>query len=549
MTASKCAPETNPAQDGSVESGESVQQTVSADPHPSVFRRICHAARRRRGLCWAMGIMVAVVLGWWVVPSTGGSRPLETFPAEALETAHVKRGAMKVTVESEGVLESASSELLISQVEWKTKIITLVPAGTPVERGDVVCELDTSRLETKLEQRRIYLTRAEAALARAKEEYEIQKMRNDRNVANAKMRWELADLEAKKYKDAEFEQQSAELGGARTLAEQELSRSKSNYEYTQRLSRKGYSSQTEVENARIGLFKSEIEVQVAGDKQRLHDEYTGVSRRSQLEATALQRKGEYERVNSRAELALLQREVSVKANQRSVMAHRRQFDRIQRNIEACTMRAPRAGDVVYAKSRRSSVRKEDRIQPGVDVRYRQALIELPDMSKMRVATRVHESQIGFLTEGLPVAIRLDAVPNEVFYGSLSYISRLPVNGEWPHTELRFYEAVVEIPDEITKEQVLKPGLNAKLEIEVERYDGVLQVPSEAVVTLGEQHRVYVVTDAGLEPRQVLIDRSNDASVEVLDGLSEGESVVLNPEAISLDESESDETLSGSVHAT
>ena len=100
---------------------------------------------------------------------------------------------------------------------------------------------------------------------------------------------ELAQLEAKKYVDAEFEQQQNKLDGARTIAEQELSQSQNRYEFTRRLSRKGYSSQSEVENSRIGLFKSEIEYQVAADEQRLHEEYTGVSRRARLEAIAKQR--------------------------------------------------------------------------------------------------------------------------------------------------------------------------------------------------------------------------------------------------------------------
>lgn len=538
MSASDSAPSGDPSsiQAAPVESPD-LQPVPEPSEAPVALRsRIYRAMRSRHGKMWMIGLTVSAVLLWGAVLSTSARKTGPRFPDDTpLETAFVKRAALQVSVECEGLLESASSELLVNQVEWRTKIIKIVPEGTYVERGDIVCELDASDLNTKLDERRVYLTRAEAGLARAREEYEIQKMHNDRNIANARMQWELADLEAKKYRDAEFEQQRAELDGARTIAEQELSRSQNNYNFTRRLSQKGYSSQSEVEVARIGLFKSEVQYQVAGDKQRLHEDYTGVSRRAQLEGTARQRKDELERVKQRAELALLQREVSVKANQRSFMAHRSQFDRIQRNIDACTVKATRAGNVVYGDARKSHVRKEDRIQEGTDVRYRQTLIELPDMAHMQVATRIHESRIGFLTEGLLVAVRLDASPDEVFRGRLVHISRLPVDGEWPNDELRFYEATVEIIDEITEDLGLKPGLTAKLEIEVERYDDVLQVPSEAVVTTGGEHRVYVLTDSGLTPRSVLINRSNDTAVEVLDGLVEGESVVLNPDAVPTDD--------------
>jgi len=488
---------------------------------------------RRR---WLIGFAVGAVLLGAVVTTSARKRGAVSPPAGSeLETASVKRAALTVTVEAEGVLESCSSETLISQVEWRTKIITLVPEGTEVERGDVLCELDASKLTTKLDQRRVYLTRAEAGLARAREEFEIQKLRNDRNIANTRMQCELAQLEAEKYVEAEFEQQQNKLDGARTIAEQELTRSQAAYDFTQRLSRKGYSNQTDVENARVGLFKSQIEYNVANDERRLHGEFTGISRRAQLEAIAQQRRGELDRVKQRAELAMLQREVSLKANQRSVMAHRRQFDRIQRNIEACTIQAPRAGVVVYADSRRSGVRKEDRIQPGVDVRYRQRLIELPDMAHMQCTARFHESQITFLSEGQPVIMQLDAADNEDFVGELAHVSALPVRGEWPHNEQRFYDAVVDIADEDTRELGLMPGLTANLEVEVERHESVLQVPADAVINSDDEHHVYVLSDAGPQPRQVLIDRSNDTSVEIVEGLLEGELVVLDPQALQADD--------------
>lgn len=74
---------------------------------------------------------------------------------------------------------------------------------------------------------------------------------------------------------------------------------------------------------------------------------------------------------------------------------------------------------------------------------------------------------------------------------------------------------------------LKPGLTAHIEIEVDERDSVLQVPVQAVVELSAQHYSCVLTEDGPELRPVHIGQSNDITIEILDGIAEGENVVLN----------------------
>src|SRR5581483_4490561 len=77
---------------------------------------------------------------------------------------------------------------------------------------------------------------------------------------------------------------------------------------------------------------------------------------------------------------------------------------------------------------------------------------------------------------------------------------------------------------------LKPGMTAEIEILVSRKKGALQVPVQCVVERGGKYRAYVKAASGIEGREVVLGGTNDTVIEAVDGLKEGELVLLNPRA-------------------
>ena len=63
------------------------------------------------------------------------------------------------------------------------------------------------------------------------------------------------------------------------------------------------------------------------------------------------------------------------------------LEKIQQQIEYCTIRAPHDGFLVYGDDDTRMVR----IEPGMSVRRKQDLFMLPDLSRMEVLTLLHES--------------------------------------------------------------------------------------------------------------------------------------------------------------
>jgi multidrug efflux pump subunit AcrA (membrane-fusion protein) len=74
-------------------------------------------------------------------------------------------------------------------------------------------------------------------------------------------------------------------------------------------------------------------------------------------------------------------------------------------------------------------------------------------------------------------------------------------------------------------------MSAEVRIIARELEGVLTIPLQAVVTRGDEMFCLVKTAFGTEPRTIQTGDYNDRFIEVKQGLQEGETVVLNAEAL------------------
>ena len=445
-------------------------------------------------------------------------------------TQVAKRLPFRVAVTERGTVDSLKSATLTCSVEGSTTIISIVPEGTLVKKGQIVCELDSSALREQETQQQITLTQAKAELEKAIKNVEIQLKQNESDIAAAALKRTLAELDYTKFTAAggEYEQQVGELEGTKKTFQEELSRAQENYEFTKRLAKKGYKTQNDVEASRIAALKAKINLDVEGDKLRVLEEFTHMRTVSELDANKKESLRECERVKMAGLAALAQYQSEVEARKLTHEVETVKLERLTKQIQACTMRAPQDGEVVYPSesSRRSDAQL---IQAGATVRERQTIIKLPDLSQMKVDANIHESRISLVKKGLPVLIRVDAAAGEVFEGVVDSVSSVPMSTNYMRPDLKEYEAVVQIREKPERiKGILKPGLTAAIEIVVSQRSNVLQVPWQAVVGIGPKRYAFVISGGRTERRDVVIGGSNDTSVEVLEGVKEGDLVAMNP---------------------
>ncbi len=511
---------------------------------PSVRRNIARRSPARYGLRTsprrgAIGkvLLVAIivlgaaggVLAWQgKLLSRGGEK-------SQLIVEPVKRGPLEITITERGNLESANNQTLVCMVEGEagTGILKIVDEGTLVEKDQVLVELDSSKLRNDATAQQIVVEQAAATLKTAEKNVEIQITQNDSDIAAAQLKLDLAVLDLKKYEEGEYEQLKNTIKGEIELAFEEQSRAKDKYDFTKRLIKKGYAKQSEVEADRVALSKANINLSVAEEKLTVLNNFTAKRQIAELHANSIEFERELSRVKLKAAAALAKYEADLSAARLKYEVEKSTYDKIQRQLEYCTIRAPRDGLVVYVNQRQGGFRggSEPLIYEGAKVKERQPIINLPDVKNMQVNARVHESKISMVRKGLPATIHLDAKAGETFHGEVSTVSLVPTSGNWPNVNLKEYITFIKLTDEIEKVSQLKPGLTAEVEILIDRLSDVLQVPVQSFVERGGRHFAWVVEGEKIVRKEVKIGDSNDQVTQVVSGLVEGEKVVQTPRTV------------------
>lgn len=476
-----------------------------------------------------------IVGGGWATWAKFGSVGGSSGAASRYLTDVVAKKPFKLNVRERGTVDSLKSVTLQSKVEGTTTIISIVPEGTQVKEGDLLVELDASVLVETEKQQVIAVTQAKAALAKAEQSLAIQKRQNESDIAAAQLALDLAVLDLEKFKSGDFLQQKSEMEGLVQVARETQKQAEEVFNFSKRLNAKGYVSTSQLEKDRIAFKKAGIDLAAAETKLKVLEEFTFPRTIKELTEKAEESKRARDRVERQGLATLAQFEADLEAAQLTLKVEEEKLTRAQTQIANSKIYAPQAGEVVYATEDDDRGDSTQVIAAGAQVRERKALINLPDLTQMKVDTRIHESLVSRVREGLPARVRVDAVPGKVFTGKVQTISSVPVDGDWMRPDLKEYSCVVVIDYTPGEDVSLKPGLTAEVEIVVQERKDVLQVPFQSLVSAGKTRYAYALTPDGPERREVVTGAANDTHVEILDGLAEGERVILNPRTHFADE--------------
>ncbi|MCY4187638.1 MAG: HlyD family efflux transporter periplasmic adaptor subunit, partial [Bryobacterales bacterium] len=157
-----------------------------------------------------------------------------------------------------------------------------------------------------------------------------------------------------------------------------------------------------------------------------------------------------------------------------------------------------------------------------------AIAAIPDLESLRVEFRVDEVDRGRVNEGQPVRIRIDAVPDVVLDGSVSWLSPIATlifNRLPPEKNFPAYAALDKIDER------LRPGMSTTVEIIVQRIENVLVIPSKASRQIEGKPTVFVQDGSSYRRVPIEVAATNGAEIVVAAGLQEGDVIALeSPEA-------------------
>ncbi len=145
-----------------------------------------------------------------------------------------------------------------------------------------------------------------------------------------------------------------------------------------------------------------------------------------------------------------------------------------------------------------------------------------DMSNLIFRGSIDETEVGRITEGMPVVITVGALQDLRLEARLEYIS--PKGVETNGANQFEIKAAIVVPEG----QTLRSGYGANAEIVLDRVQQAVSVPESALDFVGDTTFVYLLTDSvprqRFERRQVVTGLSDGIRVEIKSGLSVGEKV-------------------------
>lgn len=156
------------------------------------------------------------------------------------------------------------------------------------------------------------------------------------------------------------------------------------------------------------------------------------------------------------------------------------------------------------------------VSPGAYVQPGQDIVNLESIDPIKLDFRISEAHAAQVRAGQKVEITVDAFPGRAFAGTVYAIDPqidentrailLRAHGTNPNGELR-------------------PGMFARVRLELERHENAVLVPEQALVPMGKDIFVYRIVDGKAVMTKVDIGQRRNAMVEIVKGVSAGDMVV------------------------
>ncbi len=489
---------------------------------------------RRRGLALLGWVALAVVVVTLVALSINFfASPSQAETAAAADGSStewftVEPQSFRITVTESGDLDAASRLEIKSKVEGRPEIIYLVEEGSEVKKDQVLVRLDSDGLKTDIEEATLNTEKARADEVYARRGLEIQRSEAASSRAAAGVALALAELELAKWIKGDVPQRRRELALELQKAQRLVERTIRDYTISQQLYDKKFISLNDLEDSEIERLEANDGLLTAELALSVYDDYTYKTEEQKNRSAVDQAQSDLENEIAKAESEIARLEADLSSKTQTLAIREERLANLQRQLTASEIVAPEDGIVIYGTSVGRSRYRNDPMAEGRQVRYNETILFLPDIRQMVANLSVAEAYEPLVKVGQTVRVTVDARPGEVFIGTIDRTTPLTESGGWLNPGQREFVARVLLP--AGAEAELKPAMRCTGEITVGQVEDSLAVPVQAVFTEGEHHFVHLSAANGyLREQSVTLGRASETLVEVTDGLTAGDRVLLrNP---------------------
>jgi len=449
----------------------------------------------------------------------------------------VERGTFVLEREEDGELAALESLTVSSRIRGQIEF--LAKDLEEVEEGAVLIELDKTELKTDLKRAEDDLEASEKRLAEALRNLEVESGQLEVELERKRAGLGLAKVRLQTVQAGATSSSLsiAEMGLKASLAA--LSIADNNLRDVLALKERGFATDAEVDRRRLERERAFVTSEKARmELEALRSLPTGAELRP-VELDVQEATLELAITEERTKARMLGLKQSVEWARAAVSRHKERIRRVKEELENCTIKAPRAGLVVrstYSFWMRQKVDVGTRVWPGI------GLVELPDLSRMKVEAQIPEALIRYFEVGDEVEVQVDVQDGararsgnkETFAGHILWIDNWArdKNAKLEKADqereglsgIRVFKTEIELDAE---DERLRMGTRATVTLRAE-LDETVSVDLRAVWNEDGEHYVMRLAGDATEIVSVSLGAQNEKRAVVLDGLSPGDRVVLYP---------------------
>ncbi|NLF31128.1 MAG: HlyD family efflux transporter periplasmic adaptor subunit [Planctomycetes bacterium] len=482
---------------------------------------------RPSGRKWLLLGILAVLLvfagGTLLLAGAGGGADLL---ADVVKTV-VTRGELVVSVVETGEINAEKRTTIANNLRWDAIIAERVDEGTQVEVGDVIIRFECQSLLDSITRTELEVTSAENDYQQALERIELTNKEWDNRIAQAEAAVTNARNDQLKFTEHERDQRLAEAEARLALEQQELVLAEGKLKFMRDVNGteglEGTYSQSTIDAEQLRVDQYNLNVSNARAELDKLKKYELPQEEKRLELSLQDAELELERakLESTAQRRLAQ--VNMEAKSSALEMQERQLEELHAQRDMLEIRATAPGLIIYDSGNRWD---PPDVSVGTLIRSRRRLMRIPDMSTLRVYSKVFEGVSEKVHIGMPATIRLDSRGGEVLTGTVGHVALLAST-----EDQRYNPSVKTFPIESLLDNPprdLKPGSSAQVELILARLPGVLKTKIAAVFTEQEQTYVWKVEGKQAVRTPVRVGEMSDTEVQILEGLAEGDVLLMAP---------------------
>jgi HlyD family secretion protein len=460
------------------------------------------------------------------------------------QMVEVARGDITVSVTGSGTIETSREAKLTFGSAGKVDKI-LVEEGDEVKEGDVLSRLDISALELNYAQAQVSLTQAELALTQAQltqkeAEYNLKNTRDTEAalklaLLNAQINLDTAKYNLEQTQDlytwSDIKIAQADVDEAERYVEYVLEKlghylpvpeagsQEPEEDYSKTEGYKIWQERLVHAQSRLNAAEDRLDAMLSGS-----DAEEVVIKQKRVEAAEMSLAQAQKDLDELAEdiaiqeLLVASAEQSVMQAQQSVGLAQQSLDEAQRQLDEATIIAPFDGIVAQVLA------KEGEIIPSPSYAPK-TIIHLINPNYLELVIEVDEIDIPMIELDREAVVTVDALPDTEFKGVVTAVC--PVPKEEGGVVLYDVKVGLDAPENSR----IRVGMSASADIIIEEHSDILLVPSRAI-DKNEQGQtiVKVMSNGEVQERPVVVGLDDGLRTEILSGLSEGETVVVEVRA-------------------